>query len=608
MPNKIFKSFTTSFVSHLGSHGRGKHLHKDLGVDDWNKHCGKMAGDSSPVSQSDFEKSSSVMGKIGKFGEALRTANRITSGLVPGTDNSLLGLGNALISFMSQSEASDVGKTTKTYYFKTFTHIGTPTSRRIKKLSDNAFIEKETKCFTDTLSDYQSHADREKLKIQQGFNEKCFTWLAEDTYFTLNDFIELYKVDKRFGKELRQIGDGKTDIYGCTTKSYFKLRLKNRLSDYSAHVQIHLIKILDHEMDIREVINEITNNSTQKSHQDNLGRLPKDFQYTDPITTDYKNKCQINFLTDLRCRLTQSSKFRENCRIVRSWSRCLAPSSIWDFNMTTHLGKGLHLNTIYDLYLRSDKFLEEEKENESKEIKLNPIEMIKAIHDDFKKDKKLKASQETLKEISNLLRKQMNAAFSPIKGLHPASYVICIETVGDRRSSITRVANNDMFDGYSPCQLHFEFSKHLQYLTESGNIDNLLVYKKIQQERNFGEDSEFGDIFCPQRASRFHVPFDEIGFPGKIKKGDKDFSYKMEYDNLISSTPDLPKFMDSLVKNFEKLGFSGKEAMPDDINLNFKETDNNDNNDEIIDFDATTTPERPESRDTPDDTPGGLRG
>jgi hypothetical protein len=563
---------SAAFVSHLGPHKRSS-LSNELKMPQF------IDGMNSDMKhEAKFKQAHKTLGKMGKLTDAMRFGNRIAAGLSVNGENSILNLGTALISYLTQSNVQQIGKN-DTIYYKTHTHIGKPTTSKLKKLQEGPFVEKLTKTFTDSSEDYQSHEKRKQLNIKTGFNQKSFCFLLEDSFFTVKDFYDIFKIGKRFTKDFRS-SDGLRDIFGCVTKSHFQLKVKNKLANYSSHIQIHLVKVTDVETDIRTLIENITHNSTIGTKEES-GRIPKEFQYSNPLTTDFKNTISCDFQTDLRCRLQQSTKFKEKAKIIKSWQSTLPPCSTWDFNLTTHYGRGIHLNSIYDLFHDSKQNALANSKNytieiDPKELTKNFLEKsIKDNIENLRTNKKIRISKENIKKIFKNTGIEFNKELN--NALHPVNYTLILEIVGDRRGSIQRDVDEDCFGGYSPCNLNFEFLKNMTYLAMQEDESNLLVYKKIQQDRNFEEDSEFSKIFCPDRSTKLNVNFDDITFPGQKPK--KSNHYTMDYDKILMSEPDYPNILGTLKNLFEKVGIENEQGTEDDASLNF----------------TSTTPDRPES-------------
>jgi hypothetical protein len=312
---------------------------------------------------------------------------------------------------------------------------------------------------------------------------------------------------------------------------------------YTLHLKIHLIKILDPKMDVRQLVETITHNPFAKSLStaNKIGKIPADLQYSNPNLLEVNNKLSLDFQTALNCNLTQSSKFMENARIVKSWTRSLPPGSIWDFNLNHHLGKGIHINKIYDL------------ENSSQKHK-DP-NFVNIILDEIQ-NKGNQTKIKTLKEgISKLLEEKDKEEYKISE--HPTGFIFCFEFVGDRRASIMNL-KKDYFSGYSPCHFNMEFDTEIKFLEEQGKMEDILVYKRTSAEKNFHEESEFPDIFYPDRSAPFHVPFEEIG-----KK------FKLEYDSVIKSSSDYSNILGFFAEKLEEFGINLDNISPDDLKFNY---------------------------------------
>lgn len=103
--------------------------------------------------------------------------------------------------------------------------------------------------------------------------------------------------------------------------------------------------------------------------------------------------------------------------------------------------------------------------------------------------------------------------------------------------------------GNSPCNILLEFKTEFTYLTNQNNEDELLVRKVNRKGKQFNEDSEFADLFYPDRKE----------------------PYTLEYDqSVLTAGVDIPGFMDSLKTQFKNLGLDPEKASENDINLNLK--------------------------------------
>ena len=480
-----------------------------------------------------------------RVGTALRGA---VTGLLDNGSDSVVNRNHDKVPYLSQSSSTPLGRNEATYQ-KTFVHVGRKTSSIIKEIGKSAFVEKAKKSTTITSEDYQSHGKRGNLILESGFNEKGFSFLLEDTYFSVGDFMTLFNVKDRFEKELTDTDRGIRDIYGCVYKTYNQLKIKNLISPYTCHIRIHLIKIADIGSDVRSLIQEITHNSSQSSIE-NTGRLPKELQYSTPEIYNMQNRFSINFLTNLSCSLSLSSRFKERARIVKTWNTTLAPGSIWDFNLTTHYGRGIHLNTLWDL-AQTD----EDQKISLTTIKTEVENLLASENLEGAKKIGIKLIRERINNLRGTLEKNLIRKTNE----HPAGFVLALEYVGDRRATVQRRVDQDLFSGYSPVKLQIEFETNITYLNEQSKNEELLVYKRFRQDKDFDEDSTFENVFCPDREIKFHVPLTNIG-------NKKPFT--MLEDGSLFNTSDMPAVMKNLQETFSQFGLGNPSAEESGIDPN----------------------------------------
>lgn len=301
--------------------------------------------------------------------------------------------------------------------------------------------------------------------VRSGFNEKGFTFLMEDTYFTVDDYLKLYNQDNKITDILAN-SKAKIDLYGCISKTKNTFKFMNKLDFYNLNIRLHLVKLTEQTKDVRQLIDDITNNKSSSMESDNntsvlktttdilselttikqikeastmienklqellknhkpsirYGKILEDDQYSDPNTKDTSNRITTSFQTSLRCRLTDSRRFKDQARIVHTWERTLTPGSIWQFDLEHHLGKGIHLNQLYDFDTKNKN--------------------------------------------------------------HPSGYFFIVEHVGDRKGRIVRNADKDFFNGYAPTQLHIEFDFKVCFLYELKNgKEEAALYRQKKVKR-----------------------------------------------------------------------------------------------------------------------------
>lgn len=562
-----FRTTFVSFVSNLGFHKNCKQVSKELGLD---KHI-EICRDPNSSTQKKFDSSNYLFNRLRNFGTHLSAANGVSSGNIINGYKSLVNNGNDEIPYLVHSSRDSVGKN-DAYYFKTRFQVGIPTSKRLRDMKSNYNIERVQRVTSSSMKDYITPPERRKLNFTSGFNQKGFAFLMEDTYFSINDYEELFKVTKNHGKRLEKNINGETDIYGCVLNTKNTLKFKNRMDYYSIHIKIHLIKIIDLNLNVRDLIKEFAHTVGDSSiaRKSKSGKIPLDQQYSFPNTDLKTNRFSINFLTALCTNLKLSNRFRERARIAKSWSRTLTPGSIWEFKLKHHMGKGIHLNTMYDI-LQSSK--------ETKQID----QSVQNMYDIIEKIEQTK-NQTTVKSLKtglgNLLtRRNINNIKKSSE--HPAGYVFCIEYVGDRRGSISGPGDS-FYSGYAPVNFNMEFDTEIEFLSESDNLEQEkevpCTYLKTRQETDFYKEGDFADIFynSDERISYFNQAYKDINITGEKNK-----KYNLIYDQTIkSSGGDVPNSLKNFISNIANLGLNF-DIESDDVNLNTKDlgldTENNDN-------------------------------
>jgi hypothetical protein len=523
-----------SFVSSLR-----RHTHKSLGADLGTKTFVRSLASSENINK--ISGANEFFDKVQTLTKGIGIIQGIHSGLVENGINSGSNSEHSMIPFTSESNSSPLGRNEAVYY-KTHVQVGRRFGSKITKIRDAAFVDRITRLTSSSDRDYLDHKERKQLNFTSGFNEKGFSFLMNDTFFSVKDYYDLLDINKTYKQELEQVHDGRKDIFACVLKTKHRFKIKNLMDYHTTHVKIHLIKILDLETDVKDLVKEITHNSKSINQG---GKLPIDQQYTDPKLLPEK-QFSINFTTALSCNLTLSSRFQERAKIVKSWSRTLSPGSIWEFNLEHYLGKGISINRLYDIQSRADQNTIVHHRAESF------IDLLQEI-DDTKNSTQIATIKEAISEFTKSPTKKKLSE-------HPTGYIFCLEYVGDRRASV-KSKDNDIYSGYSPCNFNIEFDTEIQFLADQDNSEKIMVYKNIVQEKQFEDDSLLADIFYPTRQPKFHIPYEDLF--GKTKKG-----FKLILDSSLKSTADFSPLLRLLTDQLKKYGLDVEKLSPEELKLN----------------------------------------
>lgn len=532
MAKKDFQLY--SFVSSLR-----RHTHSSLGGDLGTKNFVKSLASSEKINK--ISGANEFFDKVQTLTKGIGIIQGIHAGLVENGSGSGTNSEHSVVPFTSESSSSPLGKNDAVYY-KTYAQVGRKFNSKIIKIRDGAFVDRITRLTSSSDRDYLNHDKRKQLNFTSGFNEKGFSFLMNDTFFSVKAYYDLLGIDRNYKKELEQVKDGRKDIFACVLKTKHRFKIKNLMDYHTNHVKIHLIKILDLETDVEDLVKEITHNSKSINQG---GKLPIDQQYSDPKILAGK-QFSINFTTALTCNLTLSSRFKERAKIVKSWSRTISPGSIWEFNLEHYLGNGISINRLYDIQSRADE------NNTANHRAESFIDLLQEI-DQTKNSTQVNMLKEVASEFTkNPSRRKLSE--------HPTGYIFCLEYVGDRRASI-KSKENDIFSGYSPCNFNIEFDTEIQFLANQDDSEKIIVYKNIVQEKQFEDDSLLSDIFYPTREPKFHIPYEDLF--GKSKKG-----FTLLLDSSLKSTADFSPALRLLTDQLKRFGIDVEKLSPDELKLN----------------------------------------
>ena len=573
-----------TFASRAGRHSVNSYG-KDMGLNKLEK-VNKKVKNSSSLPEKEHKVIDQVFTMINDTisGTGLKMGEKVAATVITTAMGALIDNAKDQSTLSNLTHVQGLGQNDCTYTY-THCHSGVPTKTRLKKQLNTPNIGFNLKALADSSKDYQRHQNRKHLVVTSGFNQKSFCFFMEDTYLTVGNYLDFFSRDNLIEENLKKTTNGTINVYGCVYKTIVNFKFTNHFNYFNVTLKLHLIKVTDIHDDLRNLISEITNNSSNftdileqdleqesnftnteesqdllrkvvkktktivkevggkvikevggkvmddiisksnisKVHKVDLfniikdkstfrgsdyGKLPEDKQYSDPVVTDELNKFSIKFLASLNTKLTDSVQFKDRAKIVHTWTKRLTPKSIWDFKLENHLGKGIHLNYLFD--------------------------------------------------VAALNRE------------HPSGYIFVLESFGDKRGKIVRTEDNDFFSGYSPSRLAIEFTHKLGYLAKDTEMDEPIptVYRQKSLEEDFQEQSDYDQEYTPNRSEAFHIDFEDIQLledrvtPKKDRKG-----FVLEYDSVVVPNNTL---MNDLQMNYRKHGFDGNHLTDDDLKFDSK--------------------------------------
>jgi len=472
---------------------------------------------------------------VSKAQEALKSCmaavvlpNRNTIGSIMNGKSSLLGKNDLSVSFHSRTTSSAIGlgQASSRIYTTSF-EVGIPSTARLRKP-----LETKVKCIKsihDSERDYLSPKARNCLTTSFGFNQRSYDFLLSDTFLRVSDMRFLY--NDRYAKISKGIEE---DIYADFLQERLRVCIKSETEHYSLQFKIHVVKIIDNSSSLETVVSNTFYKGVEVDSGSFKKAIPVDNQFSEPLRF---SRFRYNVLTDLKCSLNSSNYFRRNCEIVKTFTRVLGPSDIWNFDYKLNYGAGVFLNDLF---------------------------------------------QEQNPDL-------------------PVGYTLIIDCKGDPRSSITRLKDGANFDGNSPGRYDYRFNHQISFLKEqdaaSLNQSEKLTVTKFPGKSDSFESDRLGNFFrssSTDRPDMINVDFTEVDVNAVPDKDSVKVPYKLRYSEsrLVTYRQAYNNFLDEEIDLDDKeessadLTSESDSIDVDEIDFDSQDEDSSDDeNPDIIDLD-----------------------
>ena len=531
-----------------------------------------------PAKNKDLSSFERYMTLVNQSTQLMKSGNIIAK-LIEGFTSTVTEKNNSLLSYYNENANLKNVK-----FYVTRSQLGTDYSNQIKRIKQGPTYETFKKHILDTRADALSTNSRQSLKATAGCNQRLFCFLDDKTFLTIGDILHLTGFDrpniKEFGtmqsKVSKQLNDQKNEYlknminstkipktivegvmnatdrkkeepqkkskvvkyYSTLLETIFTLKITNVMPMHNTTVAIHLVKfkklsIAINEATINDIINHVTYltpGSKWTSELEERGYLHYEkIPYQSVKEISKYNGFTKNLVTTLDVNLTKNESFLDRVEVLNTWKRTLGPRCEWKFELNEIFKHGIYLNQIYE-YNHDNNF-------------------------------------------------QRNT---------PVSCFFIIEAFGDRRSTIIRLEDNEIFPGsYSPVSLQMEMEFSYKHLAKPSESDKIHYYELISKNNEFDDDEE-SDLFYPDREQKFNVDFDEIiidSISGRKKpKGNK--KYRLEMGDDYQSENKLESLLEklgSILPKTEKDNITEDDLPFIDVN---GENNQEDDDGDIEDFDS----------------------
>ena len=195
---------------------------------------------------------------------------------------------------------------------------------------------------SNSLSDAISKDDRSLLKGSFGFNQKSIDFLLNPFYVVASDYLNIYNVlEWKIEEHSKQIP------YGLVLEEFSSFKVRSLNTYHKIKVKINVIKIMDDDISMADLYIKCFNKDC--SAQD-VGRIPSVYQIVGRVGRT-SSKYFLNMLCYNRVSLNQSSNFKTQAKIVKTYSKTLNPGDTLDFRMTHHYKSGIRIDVLQSYVL-----------------------------------------------------------------------------------------------------------------------------------------------------------------------------------------------------------------------------------------------------------------
>ena len=337
----------------------------------------------------------------------------------------------------------------KSYVYKTRLCLGRKSSRKLFSINDiNNNLT--TRCFFDTERDYIDNPNKSYLTSDFGFNQRRFDFLLTPTHTTVQDFKNLLQPHDLKETSFEDIY-GKINMYGNVMNEKYDFSIRSESDHYLVRVKINLVKVDDYGKSLLDLYNSTFHSNLDSAYEEDgcCFRVPIKRQLRPrAVFGDFK----ASVITDIECSLGMSDYFSHFGSVIKTFSKVLKPGDIWNFSLTYLHGPGLYLNKLYNLPVH----------------KINPE--------------------------------------------HPTGYAFVIQLDGDPRGSITRLSDNQVFNGNSPGKVTYSFKRSINYLLDTNHGFDCMSYRLFKGKTDNFSDFRMKKIYEVDRESKVNVDIDDISW------------------------------------------------------------------------------------------------
>lgn len=221
---------------------------------------------------------------------------------------------------------------------RTSLDTGMPIPKVLKMVKKMNGSHRRTLLDSKVNSNFRIEFGRQQLNHSHGFNSKRIWFCPLFTAVTPSDVLNTAGI----AGSQRDDSRASDRVYLATEYVKTEFAIYNQNAYFPTKVKIHLVAIENPPTTTFDAWREIftrTFNGAVGPTQQNAYAVPVFMQHEGTVDVLTANEQHVAVSNKLR--LTDSSYFRDNCKIVKTISKTLGPTDTWFFNHKHHTGSGL---------------------------------------------------------------------------------------------------------------------------------------------------------------------------------------------------------------------------------------------------------------------------
>lgn len=212
-----------------------------------------------------------------------------------------------------------------------------PTST-INRIAKNNGTERIKRLDTEVNQGSDS-TNRQYFNIPYGFNQKAFGMFDSNSYWSLNDIYSTSGITLISTDSDEQV----QKVYWCSKSFSNRYKILNTNKYLKAKVKIHLFKQNHMPLSALGICSAFGSTSVATP---NTGAIPANYQLADRATSPGSVRAII-YADPKLTTIKSSESVNVDMTLVKTFSKTLGPSELWQFDHTHYTGPGMRMDNLF---------------------------------------------------------------------------------------------------------------------------------------------------------------------------------------------------------------------------------------------------------------------